>query len=290
MTDMSRPSPTGPASGVRWGVISVLVAIAFLAGLVLAGYLLRHGRWLNDDPAVMTPDPAASVAAPSVAPAAPPAADPAALSSREAVLAAQLAALEARTAAVTVDADTAGGEAARAEALLVTVAVRRALDRGVALGYLDAELHARFGAARPRAVAAIVDAAHTPRVTLEDLRQGLDAIGPALTTGVNRGWWQAGVNELATLVVVRRADTPSPLPADRLDDAQRLLAAGQVEAARAEVARLPGAAAAPNWMAAARRYALARQALDVLENAALQGQAGSGAGLAGPAPVTPTAR
>ncbi len=60
----------------------------------------------------------------------------------------------------------------------------------------------------------------------------------------------------------------------RRSRARRLLEAGQVEAARAEVARLPGAAQAGNWMDAARRYVLARQALDVIENTALIGQAG----------------
>jgi thioredoxin-like negative regulator of GroEL len=64
------------------------------------------------------------------------------------------------------------------------------------------------------------------------------------------------------------------MPTDRLARARRLLEAGQVEAARAEVARLPGAAQAGNWMAAARRYVVARQALDVIENTALIGQAG----------------
>jgi thioredoxin-like negative regulator of GroEL len=75
-------------------------------------------------------------------------------------------------------------------------------------------------------------------------------------------------------VVLRKAGTPSPMPADRLSRARRLLAAGQVEAARAEVARLPGAGQAGNWMEAARRYVAARQALEVIENTALIGQPG----------------
>ena len=51
-----------------------------------------------------------------------------------------------------------------------------------------------------------------------------------------------------------------------------MLEGGQVEAARAEVARLPGAAQATNWMEAARRYIATRHALDVLESAALRNQ------------------
>jgi thioredoxin-like negative regulator of GroEL len=74
-------------------------------------------------------------------------------------------------------------------------------------------------------------------------------------------------------VIVRKAGTPSPLPEDRLDRARRLLEGGQVEAAHAEVARLPGARQAGNWLAAAKRYVVARHALDILENAAIQGSA-----------------
>ena len=77
--------------------------------------------------------------------------------------------------------------------------------------------------------------------------------------------------ELSGLVVLRQGATPSPLPADRMARARRLLDSGQVEAARAEVTRLPGADEAANWLAAARRYALARRALDILENTALAG-------------------
>ena len=55
------------------------------------------------------------------------------------------------------------------------------------------------------------------------------------------------------------------MPADRLARARRLLEAGQVEAARAEVERLPGATQASNWMDAARRYIVARKALDILD-------------------------
>ena len=44
---------------------------------------------------------------------------------------------------------------------------------------------------------------------------------------------------------------------------------GQVEAALAEAQTLPGAGRAANWVAAARRYVLARRALDRLEDAAI---------------------
>lgn len=271
------------ARGMRIGVVSVLVALSFLIGLALAVVLVRRqtvGNEMAATPALA--NPAASVVTPSVtgplpvqpAPVTPAqlAIDPAALAAREAALAGQVAALEARAAALAASANAAGGQAARAEAMLTVVTVRRLLDKGAGLGALDQQLNARFGAAQPRAVALVRDAARQP-VTLEELRQGLDALGPVLTTGADRGWLESLRQGLRTLVVLRRAGTPSPLPADRLARAGRLLDQGQVDAARVEVSRLPGAGQGGAWLDAARRYIVARQALDMLENAALSGQA-----------------
>ncbi|WP_375392197.1 hypothetical protein [uncultured Sphingomonas sp.] len=264
------------ARGLRIGVVSVLVAVAFLIGLALA-VVLPHRQNAQVDlaavPALIQPAaPATGVAQPPAPVAPQPVADPAALAARETALAGQIAALEARQASLAASAEAAGGEAARAEALLVVTAVRRALDRGVGLGALDPALAGRLGAADPQALATVRDAGRQP-VTLEDLREGLAALGPVLTSGANRGWIESLRQGMRTLIVIRRAGTPSPLPADRLQRARRLLDRGAVEAARAEVAQLPGAAQAGAWFAAARRYVLARQALDALEAAALAGRA-----------------
>lgn len=286
----SRPSP-----GIA--VIAALVALAFLAGLVLMGYLVRQGRWFGVAPTTAPTTAAARPGGAGFTPAQPLTAsgeipmmaDPVALVTREAALAAQLSVLEARTAKVTGDATAAGTQATRAESLLVAFAARRAIDRGQPLGYLEEQLRARFAAAQPRAVAAAIEAGRQP-VTLEDLRQGLDAIAPDISSGsTDDDWGDVIRRELGKLVVLRRAGTPSPLPADRLERARRLLAAGQVEAARAEVARLPGADQATNWMSAARRYVLARQALDGLETAAILGQ-GKAPPVPPPRPTSPTLR
>jgi hypothetical protein len=262
----------------RRGRSALLIAVALLAvaaALLVAGYALRRFGWIGgqDNAAVPSaqapaPAPAPTVNAPQTAIAA--AIDPATLAGREAALSAQLAALEARTAAITNDTAAAGSQAGRAEALLVAVASRRALDHGQGLGYLEPQLRARFAAAQPRAVDMVIDVAHQP-VTLEDLRQGLDAIAPTVVSGAGQGWLFSLRRELSGLIVLRQTTTPSPLPADRLARARRLLDSGQVEAARAEVIRLPGARDAGNWLEAARRYVLARRALDVLENTALVG-------------------
>ena len=202
----------------------------------------------------------------------PPPTDPALLASREATLAAQLTALEARAATVSVDAAAAGGQAERAEAMLIAVAVRRAIDHGTALGYLEEQLRARFGTVQPRAVAIVSQAARNP-VTLEDLRQGLGAIGDDLATGRGDARWSDSLDRLfANLVILRKAGTPSPLSVDRLARARRLLDAGQVEAARLEVAQLPGVRSASAWLTAAHRYVVTRQALDAIDNTAILGQ------------------
>ncbi|WP_419809334.1 hypothetical protein [Sphingomonas sp.] len=274
MSDIRSSSPP-PSPGMRVGIVSVFVLIAFLVGLAVAVVLVR--RQIRQDGGVaattVAPPAAAAVTPPPQAPAATPvllATDPVTLATREAVLAGQIAVLEARTASLAASAEGASGQSTRAEALLAVIAARRAIDRGLGLGALDGQLQSRFAATLPNAVRIVHGASRQP-VTLEDLRQGLDAIGPAAASGVSGGWWGTLRREVAGLVVLRRAGTPSPRPADHLARARRLLDMDQVDAARAEVAQLPGADDAANWLDAARRYIVARQALDLLENAALAG-------------------
>lgn len=256
---------------------AALVVLAFVVGALAAGWAVRTGRW----PAIAAAPPPVIVkpviqAAPAMA-AVPTSAvaatiDPATLAVREGVLAGQLAALEARTASITADALAAGGQAGRAEALLVAAAARRAIEGGEPLGYLEAQLRARFALVQPHAVEVVIAAAERP-VTREDLRLGLENLAPTLATGAGEGWFASLRRELGSLVVLREAGTPSPLPADRLARARRLLDGGQVEAARAEVTRMPGAASAANWLDAARGYVVTRHALDALDTVALAGRA-----------------
>lgn len=295
MTDYV-PIEATRARGPRTGVIIALVALAFIAGLVLMGVMVKRLPWFGGVAGAGHGSAAAAAAAErdkaasGFSPAQPlnangetPVTDTATLVTREATLAAQLAALEARTATITATTAVAGNQATRAEGMLIAFAARRALDRGTGLGYLEEQLRTRFGASQPGAVTTVIQAARKP-VTLEDLRQGLDAIGPDLNTISSDGWFTAIRRQLGNLVVLRKAGTPSTLPADRMARAKRLLEGGQVEAARAEVARLPGARDAGNWMAAANRYVMARAALDQIENAAILGQGSQPA----PPPAAPT--
>lgn len=247
----------------------LMLALAFLAGLIVMAVMLRQSErvaaWFRPPPPVVaTPRPPRIVA-----PAQP-------LERRVAAVEGRLAQVDARTRAVT-------GNADRAEGLLVAFAARRALDRGAELGYIEALLRERFGGGQPLAVAAILGAARQP-VTLEALDRGLETASPTLlAASPDEHWWVAARRELAGLIVVRRGNAPSTAPADRLARARRHLDEGDVEAALAEVARMPGRDSAGGWIAQARRYIVARRALDTIETAALLAPRGP------VAPVSPAA-
>ena len=260
-----------------WLRKAALPAIAFLLGLGVMGYLLAHwsagARMLGID----TAEPAAQAAPqqPRQQPAqpfvqyGPPPANPAQPGTpAEQDFARRIAALEQRFGQIDTSSRVAVGSADRTEALVAAIAARRAIDRGVALGFLERMLQQRF-ASQPRAVGAIIAAAREP-VTLAQLQSELDALEDQLIGAPpNQSWWGAFRDELGSLIVVRRAETPSAEPSQRFDRAVRWLQAGEVASAVAEVQRMPGRDYAADWVMRARRYALAHQALDLIETAAL---------------------
>jgi len=244
----------------------IVALVGFAAGLVAMGYALTH--WETAVTFLKGEKPAPVYTTPRLARVPPPRTVVTLPASADA-LSLRIAAVETRIAEIDARAAAASGNADRAEGLLVAFAARRALDRGAQLGYIESLLRERFGANQPQAVATIISAARQP-VTLEELRAGLEEAGPALAgPGPDESWWHGLRRELAGLIVVRHADTPSPAAADRLTRARNLVATGQIETALAEVARMPGRDAAADWIAAARRYTLARSALDRIETAAL---------------------
>ena len=185
--------------------------------------------------------------------------------------AARIATIESRLAAIESQAQAAAGSVGRADALLVAFAARRAIDRGVALGYLEPLLVQRFGPQHQAAVATIVTASRDP-VRLDSLIADYQALGPSLRRGVpEEGWWDGFRREVGSIISIHRADTPSPQPQARYDRAMARLEAGEVDAALAETMRLPGAANASQWVVRARRYIGAHRALDEIESAALLG-------------------
>jgi hypothetical protein len=185
--------------------------------------------------------------------------------------ASRIATLETRLANLENTARAAVGSAGRADAMLVAFAARRAIDRGVALGYLEPLLVQRFGSQHEAAVATVITASRDP-VKLDSLITEYEALAPALRRGgPDEGWWDAFRREMGTIISVHRADTPSPQPQARYDRALAKLEGGEVDAALAETMRLPGAANAAAWIVRARRYVAAHRALDEIESGALLG-------------------
>jgi hypothetical protein len=181
----------------------------------------------------------------------------------------RLALLEDRLSRLDLQAQAATGNAARAEGLLIAFAVRRTLDRGAPLGYLEDQLRLRFADAQPNAVQTLVDAAQRP-ATLDRLYGELTALTPRLTGGErSEGSWSKVKREVAGLFVIRRVSTPIFRPEDRIEHARLLLGSGRVAEAIAEVEQLPGAGAARAWVASARRYEAVQRALDLIETTAM---------------------
>jgi hypothetical protein len=274
---MDMTADTGARPRRSLASLLVLPLVAFLLGLAAMGWLLSHwsapARWLGlaqEQSAAAAPAQPPAPAQPQPAPPPPVAAGP---GGERIVIdpetTRRVSQIEQRLGEIELQSRAALGNADRAEALLLSFAARRALDRGLALGYIEPLLRQRFGGGRPQAVATVLTAAQTP-VTLEQLRSELQDISPRLMGGgPDQSWWEAFRTEMGGLVRIRREKTPSTLPPERLKRAQQALDSGRVEVALVEVLRLPGRANADAWIVKARRYVAARQALDTLETAAL---------------------
>lgn len=258
------------------GLLLAVVASAALVGwLVWDGKLaIQRGFDLAGmaDRAAPAPAPAGNVPPPATA-----------------ALEQHIAALEQRLARIDLQAAAAEGNTARAEALLVALAARRAVERGAGLGYLEDQLRLRFSTARPAAVNTVIAAAQQP-VTLVQLSAELNQLAPALSgEGPEQGAWSRFRRQMSDLFVVHRTAPGTSDVASRLAQAQLLLRTGQVDGAAELVAGLPDHAAARDWIARAKRYSGAMQALDQIEQAALAEpdrlKAGTGEAVRQPGPA-----
>lgn len=260
-------TPDKPRS--RFRSMGVMFVIALLLGAGAAVFALsRFGVLTQDAQALLGEEPEVSAAAPATAAAAPARLAELPPMGGDSAAMLRIIDLEDRLSRITVQADMASGNAARAEGLLIAFATRRALDSGRGLGYLDEQLQLRFGAAEPEAVATIREFANAP-ITREALLSELDAIAGTLTTNSDEGFWSNLQSEFSELFVVRRAGTPSTSSEQRLGRARRFIESGNIEAAIAEVEKMPGAGKAEGWLDRARRYAKVQEQLDILETAAI---------------------
>jgi len=270
--------------------MAITAVIAFAIGAGIVGYAAWEGLGPFEQASPVNLVSALPAPGAETAPITP--AEGLALASQQDTLEARMAALEQRFNALDLRAGAASGNAARAEALLIAFAARRALDRGGPLGYLEDQLRLRFGDARPNAVATVIDAGRDP-VTLDQLLAGLDALSSTLTQApADVSTWTKVKRQFASLFVIRHEATPNPAPQVMLGRARLLLESGKAEDAIAEVGRLPGAMGATDWITAVRRYDSARRALDVLETTAMLDTRGlkdaQGTKVSEPSPIAPT--
>ena len=291
MTEFDSFSRSPVSTGISWRAVMGTSLLAFIGGAALIGWLVYDDKLPLD-----LGFGRAEVAAP--VPKASPVMDMLSAPTKDSTVVAggmdqRIAALEQRLTRLDLQAAATEGNTARAEALLVALAVRRAIERGAPLGYLESQLKLRFGDAQGNAVSTLISNAQRP-VTIDRLGSDLDAITPALLgTPKNEGGWTRFTRELSSLFVIRRGDAPTAQPDLRLDHARLMLRSGQVDAAIAEVERLPGARSAGSWLSNARRYAASQRALDLIETSALlepeKLKDAAGAAVQQPGPGTPPA-
>ena len=257
---------TSYGKGMSWSARLLIGLVLILLGAAAATWgLARYqpaARFLGVAPpsAAAPPAPQRALATPAQPPRAAP------------VQNTQVNDLEQRLARVENATQRAEGFAGRADALVVAFAARRAIDRGVALGYLENLLVDRFVQQHQSAVEKIVTGAHQP-VRLNDLIGEYETLGPTLRgAGPQDSWWDSFRRELGSLVEVHRADRPSVNADARYNRAMMRLSSGDVDQALAETMRMPGAAGAGDWTQKARRYIAVHRALDEIESAALLGR------------------
>jgi len=253
MTDFSTATST-PRGGFKFKHIMLLILFAFVGGGIVA-YLIadKYGFLTHSDAPV---EAVASSASPvgNVA-----AADPSFIAQPVAD----------QMVPTFPSPNMLSPDVARADGLLLTYSVRRAIDKGTPLGDLAEQLRLRFGATQPQSVAAVLSAGQAP-VTIDTLKTELRGLAPVLLTG-NRdnSAWASVKRELSELFVLRKENGPSLKPNERLIRAEALVDAGKLDLAVEEVAALPGASVAQSWLARAKRYSDARKALDRLEQIAI---------------------
>ncbi len=257
----------GTRTGMGWGARLMVAVVLIIVGAAAATWGLAHYRSaarflgvvpVQQAPVTLTPKPV--VMNPRPAPEPPP---PAPQADQ------RITGLENRVAAVENATARAVGSAGRADALVIAFAARRAIDRGVALGYLENLLVDRFGAQHQAAVATVITASRQP-VRLDDLISQYDALGGDLRrSGPQDSWWTDFRREFGELVEIHSSERPAVNPEARYARARQELVGGDVDKALAETMRLPGAARAGDWIGKARRYIIVHRALDEIESAAL---------------------
>ncbi len=268
-------------AGASLKTVLALFLVAFIGGIALAGWLISKYDLLGNKPAsnqlaqlspLNTNGQAAQNRTVSGA------VTPAARAINDSAAAAALANddmsqrvqdMELRLSRIFVQAEQASGNAARAEGLLIAFAVRRALDQGRSLGYLEAQLQQRFGLSHPAEVKVIREFTRDP-LTRDMLETELDDFSSHSFADKHNSFWASLGEEFSNLFTIRRSGSSPTDSESRLKRAQKYAASGNIAATIAEVEKLSRSDKIDSWLVKARRYAAAQSALDRLERAALE--------------------
>lgn len=267
------PATVESAPRSPWRLTTIALILTLLLGGVGGGWVALRFLSPTPEPAAapaQTTAPVATTPARLAQPAPQAVAAPPLTAAESGAIAARVGLLEERLARITLAAESASGNAARAEALLVAFAARRAIERGFPLGSMEAQLRLRFGETQPNAVNSILSASTNP-VTDEQLLERLDALRSILVVDQQADWLTRLRNSFGSLVILRPADEPSTRPTRRFERARRAVDDGRMDEAIMEIEAMPGHTdpLVVAWLTEARRYNDARRALDLIETAAI---------------------
>lgn len=258
------PDPSPPTkSGLKLRHIVILLFLAFVGGVGMTAWIASQyglAGWRNASVAIPKSAPViATKPAPTVALPAP----------QPMPVVAPPAPVDGAAGGAGDGAATAIDTTNRSEAMMIAFAARRAIEGGTSLGNIAGQLQQRFGASAPDAVQNIIAGAQQP-VTLSGLQSEFDGFDDKLANAsVDAGIWVNMQRELSQLFVLRRGTMPRNSPVMRLDRARQMVNSGDITGAVNQVAPMPGAAVAANWLQRAQRYIATENALNVIERAAL---------------------
>jgi hypothetical protein len=195
---MNEEFPNQPRAPRRSGCVGPIFAFAtvFALGAGVAGFASWQLGWLRHGAMPMM-----SANGPTLNP------------MGEAQINARIAELDRKLGAIETQAALAGGQAGRAEALLVSIATRRAIERGTPLGYLEGQLRTRFGEALPQVVNSVIAFGRAP-ITQDRLSAQLDVLAPQLTgPDESQSTWSKVRRDLSGLFILHsETRPPRPIP------------------------------------------------------------------------------
>jgi hypothetical protein len=220
--------------------IAAMVALAFIGGIIAFGWFTYDGAmpWVTAESKAKPVAVARAVSSP------------------------ELTSIPAFIPAQPVVADSA-----RTEAMLLSIATRRAVENGKPLGDLLPRLQKTFGQTHPKALATLSETGEQP-LSNAALLSEFEQFAPKLVRPAGTGWPRIQY-EFTTMFILRRGDQAISPSTARLARVRQNLIAGDVAAALRLVRAMPGAANGADWIVKAQKAVTVMDALDSIDRAAI---------------------